>query len=53
MAIPPIDIRILFTDYDIIAYFFKPGFLFDTSTGLADLRVSDEVIRETIRVLLI
>jgi hypothetical protein len=27
MAIPPTDIRILFTNYDIITYFFKPGFL--------------------------
>jgi hypothetical protein len=30
MAILPTDIRILFTNYDIIAYFFKPGFLFRT-----------------------
>ena len=30
MAISPTDIRILFTNYDIIAYLFKPGFLFRT-----------------------
>jgi hypothetical protein len=30
MAIPPTDIRILFTNYDIIAYFFKTGFLIKT-----------------------
>jgi hypothetical protein len=30
MAIPPTDIQILFTNYDIYNIFFKPGFLFRT-----------------------